>query len=207
MLNALGFNTLLAANGKEALAICRQNEIGLILMDCQMPVMDGFEATTEIRATGADMPIIALTANASKEDEALCLRSGMNGFLAKPITIDVLATELKRLLPRFENDIELATLQKLEAKIGRTATHLVVDTFCRSLTDFRNLLSEYLQNEDLQSLKQLGHRFRPAAESCGAIGFRNQCALLEKADSLVTIQRDVQNIRTLSATPITRKLS
>ena len=200
MLTALGYNTLLAANGKEAIASCKENEIDLILMDCQMPVMDGFEATEKIRAAGADTPIVALTANASKEDEALCQQAGMNGFLAKPITIDFLAKELARLLPRLENDVDLATLQTLEEKIGKSATHKVVDTFCRSLSEFRGLLSEHIRNEDLQSLQRLGHRFRSAAEACGALPFRNQCAQLEKAESLAAIRRDYQNIRTLCAT-------
>jgi CheY-like chemotaxis protein len=75
-----------AANGLEALAAVGQARPGVVLMDLQMPVMDGFEATEIIRRqNGSPVPIVALTARAFKDDEEQCRAAGMNDFLTKPI--------------------------------------------------------------------------------------------------------------------------
>ncbi|OUS25756.1 hypothetical protein A9Q99_20065 [Gammaproteobacteria bacterium 45_16_T64] len=82
------FSTLTASNGEEALRVLTSNPVDLILMDCQMPVMDGFETTRIIRerhATYGYPPIIAVTANALSEDREKCINAGMNEYLTKPI--------------------------------------------------------------------------------------------------------------------------
>ncbi|HYY83863.1 MAG TPA: ATP-binding protein, partial [Beijerinckiaceae bacterium] len=93
-LKSLGHTADVAMDGREAVAMARARHYDLILMDMQMPRMDGFAATRAIRALAdfADTPIVALTANASASDRAACLASGMTGFLAKPFK----ATELRR---------------------------------------------------------------------------------------------------------------
>lgn len=97
MLKKLGYECQLAENGLEALDLLQQSEsdFDLILMDCQMPEMDGFEATKSIRAGLAgesckNIPILALTANAMEGDRQKCLDAGMDEYLAKPIQIDKL---------------------------------------------------------------------------------------------------------------------
>jgi CheY-like chemotaxis protein len=91
------------ANGREALAALGRVPYDLVLMDCQMPEMDGFEATRAIRAgeTGTErhIPIIALTANAMEGDQGRCLAAGMDDYLAKPILPDALHAAVARLLP------------------------------------------------------------------------------------------------------------
>lgn len=101
MLTRAGFNCLLAHNGREAVELFEREAVDLVLMDCQMPVMDGFEATRLIReasAHGAEVPIVALTANTITADRARCLAVGMNEHLTKPVEPEVLVTILDRLL-------------------------------------------------------------------------------------------------------------
>jgi CheY-like chemotaxis protein/HPt (histidine-containing phosphotransfer) domain-containing protein len=98
MLKKLGLQAHLAGDGAQAVAMVRQGRYDLVLMDCQMPVMDGYEATAAIRhlpgGHGATLPIIALTANAMQGDEQKCRDAGMDGFLAKPYTLDLLRAAL-----------------------------------------------------------------------------------------------------------------
>ena len=89
ILNKLGYHSLYADNGKEALDMLEAHHIDLVFMDCQMPVMDGFEATRKIRQMlKLEVPIIAITANAMSTDKEKCMQVGMNDYLAKPIQLD-----------------------------------------------------------------------------------------------------------------------
>ena len=101
MLNKLGCTVDIAANGFEALDALQQNTYALVIMDLQMPLMGGLEATKEIRkqATGRinpNIPIIAMTANATKEDHNNCLKAGMNDFISKPVMMTTLQTLLQK---------------------------------------------------------------------------------------------------------------
>lgn len=93
LLNKHGYEVFSANNGAEALEKLVKHPIDIVLMDCQMPIMDGFEATRKIRTMeGAyrNLPIIAVTANAMSEDRHLCLQAGMNDYLCKPIDAQIL---------------------------------------------------------------------------------------------------------------------
>ncbi len=90
MLKPFGPEILFAENGLEAVQMARQNEIDLILMDLQMPLSDGFAAAQELRQSGFEKPIIALTANAMKQDREAALAAGFNDHLTKPVHKDTL---------------------------------------------------------------------------------------------------------------------
>ena len=99
----LGYKTIVAVNGEAAVSIAKQMSPALIFMDCQMPLMDGFEATKKIRLLNPAMhhvPIIAVTANASGKDQQRCFESGMNDHITKPINLNTVKSCLIRWLPK-----------------------------------------------------------------------------------------------------------
>ncbi len=99
MLRILGYQIDLAQNGLEAVELFREAKYDAVLMDCQMPEMDGFEATRKIReGEGQEVrtPIIALTANAFDEDRELCMKAGMDDYLSKPVRPQMLKDALER---------------------------------------------------------------------------------------------------------------
>ena len=116
MLRKLGLSMRLASHGAEAVDLVREHDFDLVLMDCQMPVMDGYEATAVIRrlphGRGAALPIVALTANAMHGDEQKCLEAGMNAFLAKPYTLAMLQAMLARWLPAEPTERRSAAAQR-----------------------------------------------------------------------------------------------
>lgn len=85
MLEKRGITTATASDGREGVDEILNNDFDLVLMDMQMPVLDGIAATRELRERGVDIPIIALTANAMRVDRQQCLDAGCNGYVTKPI--------------------------------------------------------------------------------------------------------------------------
>jgi two-component system, sensor histidine kinase and response regulator len=117
MLGKLGVQWELASDGAEAVERVRAAAFDLVLMDCQMPVMDGYQATAAIRALpgdrGSTLPIVALTANAMQGDEQLCRDAGMNGFLAKPYTLAALHATLSGWLAAGDEPVGARTARAL----------------------------------------------------------------------------------------------
>lgn len=102
-LRMLGYSADIASNGREALQALRLRDYGLVLMDCQMPHMDGFETTRRIRADELGgmrrLPIVAITASAMPGDRERCMEAGMDGYLAKPVQYEQLASMVAMYLP------------------------------------------------------------------------------------------------------------
>jgi len=94
-LSVLGYKADLASNGKEALQMTATNDYALVLTDCNMPIMDGYELTTEIRKNNNHIPVIALTADAFPEREQECLTAGMNARMVKPVNLKQLGNMLE----------------------------------------------------------------------------------------------------------------
>jgi len=88
-----------AENGEEGINLALSNDYAIVLMDIQMPIIDGFEATGQLRKQGYDKPIIALTANITREDEERCTSAGFSSFLPKPVNIDKLIETLAQWMP------------------------------------------------------------------------------------------------------------
>jgi len=105
ILQLQGYSVTVAANGKEALEALALGSFDLVLMDCHMPEMDGFECTAEIRKReqsvgGKAIPIVALTANAMAQDREECLNAGMDDYLSKPFSMQTLQDMLDRWMPQ-----------------------------------------------------------------------------------------------------------
>jgi CheY-like chemotaxis protein len=103
ILSRSGYQVDLATNGLEAVRLLEQNDYDLVLMDCMMPEMDGYQATATIRDRSSgvrnhDLPIIALTANAMKEDRDLGLQAGKDDYLSKPVEVAELLAKLEKWL-------------------------------------------------------------------------------------------------------------
>jgi CheY-like chemotaxis protein len=123
MLEKRGHKITLARNGREAVEAVRAAAFDLVLMDVQMPEMDGFEATAAIReserGTGKHQPIVAMTAHAMKGDDRRCLDAGMDGYLAKPIR----GEELFALLESFQGS-RLAAMPVVAERVRDEAADL-----------------------------------------------------------------------------------
>lgn len=125
LLEDLGCSVTVAENGLVAADAAAEGGFDVILMDCQMPIMDGYEATRQIRAMedkGANTPIIAVTANAFEEDRKACFEAGMSDFLAKPVTNAALIQILR------PHAVRLKKIQpEAASKLDRSATAQPVD--------------------------------------------------------------------------------
>jgi CheY-like chemotaxis protein len=102
MLERLGYRADVASDGREAIQSSQRQPYAAILMDCQMPDVDGFEATAQIRereGSGRRTPIIAMTASAMQGDREKCLAAGMDDYVSKPVQVDTLRTVLDRWVP------------------------------------------------------------------------------------------------------------
>jgi len=100
LLTGLGNDVTIVANGRDAVAAATQGKFEIVFMDVQMPIMDGLQATAGIReaerATGAHIPIVAMTAHAMKGDDQRCLAAGMDAYIPKPINRSELIAVLQR---------------------------------------------------------------------------------------------------------------
>jgi two-component system, sensor histidine kinase and response regulator len=118
-LKKLGYSADIASNGQEAVSAAMANPYALIFMDCQMPDMDGFEATRAIRkteeTTGAHVPIIGLTAQAMEGDRDRCLEAGMDDYLSKPATLEKIGEMIARWLPKETEQVRTDSAASAEA--------------------------------------------------------------------------------------------
>ena len=202
LLARLGIRLDIAKNGVEAVRMVNEKPYEAILMDMQMPEMDGLEATRRIRANTrhAKLPIIAMTANAMKSDMEACLQAGMNDFVSKPIDRIALQNALKRWIATREGPaiaVEALDVAPAKQSIPATPGVDIEDTIRRLGIDFESLLPLYrrfhrtmaVQVEAIRGAVDAGNRdlaSREAHALAGASGNLGMSALRERAKALET---------------------
>jgi signal transduction histidine kinase/CheY-like chemotaxis protein/HPt (histidine-containing phosphotransfer) domain-containing protein len=224
ILRELGLRPDLAEHGARAVEMARQNAYDLILMDVQMPVMDGLEATRAIRRlpSYAKVPILALTANAFEEDRQRCLEAGMNAHLGKPVPAGALLDLLDKWLPRAKasvpestpRDEHAATLavlraidgldvdQGLENLLGKLESYVrILSTFVEHHADDARVLRNHMRAGDRNSARVAAHSLKGAAASIGAMHQRKAAESVEFAlkneasdDEVIAVITDLEHL-------------
>jgi two-component system, sensor histidine kinase and response regulator len=202
LLEKLDYRVDVMADGLSAVAAWQSGKFDLILMDCQMPLMDGYEATREIRrleAGGPHIPIVALTAHAMKGDEEKCRAAGMDAYLSKPIDRAKLNACLERLLPPPGSTGATLTTQEVPI-VAESGNHpLDWEALLESLDgdqEFaRDLVDAYIETgdrelaaiavaltqDDAASLRESAHTLKGASANLRALAATSAAAQLEAA--------------------------
>jgi PAS domain S-box-containing protein len=210
MLRDAGAGVSIANNGQEAIDLLLKRHFDCVLMDVQMPVMDGLEATRKIRANPAlaNTYIIAMTANARGEDKAQCLAAGMNDFISKPVFSEQLYAVIAKGLggtsekytlaksaaaTQFGNTVlaepperkdysALIDLSSLKKMMGSdpVKVHKFALKFVQTAQQGLHEIEEMLRQENMVALAALGHRNKSPARTMGALAFADMCQALEQ---------------------------
>ena len=170
-IKSLGYTVQTVADGQEVLDILAKTHFDLILMDCQMPNMDGYEATAAIRERlSSQIPIIALTANAMKEDEERCLAAGMNDYLSKPLTLNQLSSKLLKWLPE-EPDFNpqiLDRFQEYKDENGLDLRVSLIQTYVQATPKKIKELRGLAGGSD-EDYRQLAHFLKSSSSEVGGV--------------------------------------
>lgn len=210
LLEMAGHQMDLANNGMEAVELFKQQSFDLVLMDCQMPEMDGFEATSLIRQLeeqgGAHVPIIALTANALTGDRDQCIAAGMNDYLSKPFTMPDFNAMIHKWLPfdrglqelqTSEDTLEIKTLQLMDDPqvldqqvLNRlrmmqrpgapSILQKVIDIYLNNSPALIDDIRTAVFNKDIDALTRAAHSLKSSSANLGASRLSELCRSLEQ---------------------------
>ncbi|MQA22126.1 hybrid sensor histidine kinase/response regulator [Rugamonas rivuli] len=203
ILSDAGIRVDIAANGAMALAKLAVADYDGVLMDCQMPVMDGYDATRRLRedARYANLPVIAMTANAMVGDKEKCLDAGMNDFIAKPIDVAQLFTTLARWVkvknpvtaeaaaeaPIVVDDEALPVIAglRMEAALQRVGGNVklmrkLLSRFVETQIDAMHRIATAIENNDLAGATREAHTVKGLAGNIGAVGMADAAGKVEQ---------------------------
>jgi len=203
MLAKLGLAADIAENGAQALAALEKRGYDLVFMDCQMPVMDGYEATKRIRGLEGErsrVPIIAMTAHAMSGDREKCIAAGMDDYLSKPISFDALTALLEARFPDVEtktmfgdSDAEDAACSSEEAEgdLWKRASFLqrmlgdetmaaeIAREFLEDIPKLLDALKRAMEDGDVRGAERCAHSIKGAAGNIGAERLRSAAQEME----------------------------
>ncbi|MDU0353086.1 ATP-binding protein [Paraglaciecola aquimarina] len=212
MLGMLGCETWLADNGAEAVDHINNHQPDLVLMDCQMPIMDGYAATREIRKQWPHIPVVALTAGMGDNLHQQCMDAGMNEVMSKPFSIQELEQTLLRYLPlpadnnevKQNTDVQINdlpnkqleidelldqatinTLLKISQDTGNDVYGKVLDAFCSEADVLTKSILEQAEGEDINftMIAEQAHALKSMAGNTGAKALFELCKSLERQSS------------------------
>lgn len=187
IMSKFDINIDIANNGKEAVEKQQKNNYDLILMDCQMPVLDGYEATKMIRKNDNKTPVIAITANALSTDKEICLNAGMNDYISKPYNkqqlIDMLLKWLNinnkqntatpstntanNTMTNSKDCLQYSKLEEMNNIMGKMFNELIPAYIEQSDNYIKNM-PDALSNDDLTSLERYAHSMKSSSLNVGA---------------------------------------
>lgn len=204
MLEDLGCQVHTVGNGRDAIRALEQGRYAMVLMDCQMPVMDGLEATRKIRRREQDneraaIPVIALTANAMKGDRERCLAAGMDDFLSKPFTQGQLrevltrhslttrapgaatceASSTDRLAAGVLDEAALENIRALQRSGRPDVLQTVIGHYLASAPKLLVGLRQAVESGDAKALRMAAHSLKSSSRNLGALALATLCQELE----------------------------
>jgi PAS domain S-box-containing protein len=193
-----GCSVAVAHNGLEALAALERERFDLVFMDCQMPELDGYEATRRLRTIEGDdrrTPVVAMTAHALAGDRARCLESGMDDYLAKPVRGEDLDRVLARHAPRASALVDDAAAADLRSRVADPAIRIeLVDLFSIQAHEVLATLRAGIDAADATSVAAAAHKLKgtcltlaaaPLGELCSRLDVQARTGALEGAGALV----------------------
>jgi nitrogen fixation negative regulator NifL len=205
MLENLGCRVDVAANGHEAVDMLALLPYDVVFMDCEMPEMDGYEATAEIRRRHADarhVPVVAMTAKAIQGDRDRCLEAGMDDYISKPVRLEDLEAALARWIPGdgsiaqseqkssppavsselFSPALDPAVTERLRALAAATEPSVlreIHDAFLASAVDYLAAMRDGAAGNDAEGLRKAAHALKGAGANIGAQQLTELCRQLE----------------------------
>ena len=220
-LERAGLEVRVAANGRLALDLLSTENFDLVLMDCQMPELDGFAATMALRerevGTGRRVPVVALTANAMQGDRERCVAAGMDDYLAKPYSGELILSVLKRWLPverrqpfssapvvalptQREPPLDLAALDKIRALSPENAELLIQQLIQAYLKGAARDLARFeqgIQAQDVATLLAAAHSLKSSSFNVGATQLAERCREIEILGNNASLSEIVARIEAM----------
>ena len=196
ILQIQGYSVTVVNNGREALQAHASGEFDLILMDCHMPEVDGFEATREIRererASGKHVPIVALTANAMAHDREECLNAGMDDHLSKPFSMQTLKDMLERWMPHAPATSSALSFHAVDAQVlhqlGKVMTNGRPELLSRIIGLYLGESPKLIQRlrraagaYDAAELARAAHSLKSSSANVGAAALSRYCENMESS--------------------------
>lgn len=200
MLKKLGLEVDTALNGIQALDAIKVKDYDMIFMDCQMPEMDGYEATHHIReyekGSGRHNIVIALTAHAMSEDRTKCLQAGMDDYIAKPVEISILIEIINKWLKK---NVVL-NMERLYEIFQKDSPELndFLKTFDTSLNQSLSELQQAIDNNQIAIAQQLVHKIKGSSGNGGALEVQEFAKVVEQEiinGNLMSIKSKMDNLR------------
>jgi two-component system sensor histidine kinase/response regulator len=183
-LEQLGYRVHIAQNGAECLEAMKRMNYDLILMDCRMPVLDGFEASQQIRELErkkqtARIPIIAITANALADDRNRCLASGMDDYMTKPFDLNTLHELIQKWVSTDKTQIDWRIVGDLANRTNNEVVKRLIHSFQNTLGSALDKIDESLEQKEWKEISLLAHQLKSSGAALGALNLSHLCARIE----------------------------